>query len=84
MNRRRIIVTEENEDLEDQGIYLTDTEGDAMRLLRSILLPGELARLARRMVQAKASGNNILVGIEFTRGHARRIVYHESEVLERE
>jgi hypothetical protein len=78
------MVTEEIEDLEEAGRYLTEDGTDALMLLQAVLLPGELLRLARRFEQARASGKQILVGVEFTRGHARKIIYHESELLERE
>jgi hypothetical protein len=91
ISKRRIIITEEIEYLEQNGVTtaLSTTRAgadasDAIRLLQSVLLPGELMRLARRLEQAKSSDKQILVGVEFTHGHARKIVYHESEILERE
>jgi hypothetical protein len=94
MQLRRIIVKEEIEDLEQTGTYAAVNRStsassnhdvvEAFKLLQLVLLPGELMRLAAKMMTAKQSGSNVTVGIEFTRGHARKIVYTESELLERE
>lgn len=39
---------------------------------------------ADQLTQAKNCTNNAIIGIEFTRDHARRIIYTESQVLKRE
>jgi hypothetical protein len=85
ITKRRIIISEEIEDLEPrQGPYKTEDVTDALTLLQSILLPGELMSLARKMERAQKSGLNVLVGIEFTHGHPKSSVYNERENLPRE
>lgn len=88
MHTRRIMVTEDFEDLREPVLasndVCDDTAGDAVALLKTVLRPGELLRFAIKLAQAMASGRQVMVGVEFTRGHPKRIVYHESETLERE
>jgi hypothetical protein len=85
MHTRRIMVTEETIDLERRSTYAPQNDDDenTINLLRAALLPGELDLFAKRLLQAKVSGGFVLVGVEFSNGHARRIVYNESEILER-
>jgi len=61
-----------------------ENDKDAIELLRSVLRPGELATLAEKMYHAKQTGQHAIIGIEFTRGHARKIVYYTSELLKME
>lgn len=85
--KHRIILTEEIEQLsEDRPAYLINAlpdNCDALDLLQSVLLPGELLKLARRLAQARDGGGFVTVGVQFERGHPRKIVYSESETLER-
>lgn len=83
MTRRVIIVHEEIEDLENRADY-TVTDNEVIEQLRATLPMWQLAKLARRLAQAKADGGYITVGVEFARGTARRIVTSESETLLKE
>ncbi len=84
--KRVIIVTELSESLECRVDCSTPNDNDynTLKLLQAALLPGELDKFSKRLLQAKTSGKFVMVGVEFTNGHARRIIYNESEILDRE
>jgi DNA-binding MurR/RpiR family transcriptional regulator len=81
MEKRRIIITEEIEPLDQIGESKVAATTEMIERLYTILSPAQVERLVERMEEARITKREVVVGVRFTFGKPVQLVITDSEYL---